>query len=148
MCLSPKNQKCSFISRIALLFSISALLFPRSVFLFNVFLFNGFFPRRLYFLLALLRAAQRDNNCLALKTSTWIVISFAFYSSFILHGSLENAISENLEWLKLNSWKHLELFWMYLTLPFFLQIAPNVFKCIFTIIDFLHTVFFKNNFHA
>ena len=51
MCLSPKNQKCPFIpriaifSRIGLLFSRSALLFPRSVFLFNVCLSNGFFPR-------------------------------------------------------------------------------------------------------
>ena len=50
MCLSPKNQKCHFIPRIAifysqnsLLFSRSALLFPRSAFLFNVCLSNGFF---------------------------------------------------------------------------------------------------------
>ena len=54
------------------------------------------------------------------------MISYAFYSSFILHDSLENAISEDLEWLKLISWKHVEPFWMYLTLPFFLRIAPNV----------------------
>ena len=114
------SQNCHF-SRIALLFSRSALLFPRSVFLFNVCLSNGFFPRWLYFLLVLLRAAQRDDNCLALKTSTWSMISYAFYSSFILHDSLENAISEDLEWLKSISWKHLEPFWMYLTLPFYYE---------------------------
>ena len=45
MCISPKNQKCPFIARIVLLFSRSALLFPRSIFLFNVCLSNDFFPR-------------------------------------------------------------------------------------------------------
>ena len=83
--------------------------------------FKWFFPRWLYFLLVLLRAAQRDDNCLALKTSTWSMISYAFYSCFILQDSLENAISEDLEWLKLISWKYLVPFWMHLTLPFFLK---------------------------
>ena len=101
-CLSPKNQKFPFIPRIAIFpvlpfyFLEVLFCFPRGVFLFNVCLSNGFFPRWLYFLLVLLRAAQRDDNCLALKTSTWSMISYAFYSSFILHDSLENAISEDL----------------------------------------------------
>ena len=110
----PKNQKWPFILRMALLFSIvallfsrSALLFPRSVFLFNVCVFQMLFPRWLYFLLFLLRAAQRNVICLALKTSAWCMISYVFYSSLILHDSLENAIFEHLKWLKLISWKHL-----------------------------------------
>ena len=45
----------------------------------------------------------RDDIYLALQTSTWSMISYAFYSSFILDDSSENAISEDLEWLKLIS---------------------------------------------
>ena len=46
LCPFPKNQKCSFITRIALLFSKSAHLFPRSVFfLFTVCVKNAFFPQ-------------------------------------------------------------------------------------------------------
>ena len=32
------------------------------------------------------------------------MISYVFYSSFSLHDSLKNAISEHLEWLKLIDW--------------------------------------------
>ena len=33
-------------------------------------------------------------------TSSWNVICYAFYSNFSFHDSLENAVSEQLEWLK------------------------------------------------
>ena len=66
-------QKCFFVSQKCLFVCLS----------------NGFFPRWLYFLLVLLGAAQRVDNCLALKTSTWSMISYAFCSSFILHDSLK-----------------------------------------------------------
>ena len=39
----------------------------------------------------------KDDICLALKNSTWSMISDAFYSSFILRDSLKNAVSEDLE---------------------------------------------------
>ena len=127
MCLFLKNQKCLFIPRIAifpeLLFHIPEVPFclPEvSFYLMRVWLSNAFLPRWLYFLLGLFRAAW-DDICLALKTSTWSMISYAFYSCFILQDSLENAISEDLEWLKLISWKYLVPFWMHLTLPFFLK---------------------------
>ena len=35
-----------------------------------------------------------------LKTSKWSIIFYDFYSSFSLHDSLENDVSEYLEWLK------------------------------------------------
>ena len=142
----PKNQKWPFILRMALLFSIvallfsrSALLFPRSVFLFNVCVFQMLFPRWLYFLLFLLRAAQRNVICLALKTSAWCMISYVFYSSLILLDSLENAIFEHLEWLKLISWKHLVPLLNVSDHALLSKVAHDVSKCIFTIIDFLGT---------
>ena len=53
------------------------------------------------------------------------MISYAFYSSFILHNSLENAISEYLEWLKLFSAL------LNASDPaIFSKIVPDVFKCI------------------
>ena len=35
-----------------------------------------------------------------LKTSSWSMIFYTFYSNFSLHVSLENAVSKHLEWLK------------------------------------------------
>ena len=65
------------------------------------------------------------------------MISYVFDSSFSLHDSLENAISEHLEWLKLIDWNHLVLFLNVFDPALFSKIAPDFFKCIFTIIDFL-----------
>ena len=94
MWLLPKNEKCPFIPIIAIFpelhfyFLEVPLSFPQVSFYSMCVSFKWFFPRWLYFLLVLLRAAQRDYICLGLKTSTWSMISYAFYSSFILHDSL------------------------------------------------------------
>ena len=124
-------------SRVAILFSTSALLFPRSVFLFNVCVFQMLFSGWLYLLLFLLRAAQRNVTCLALKTSAWCMISYVFYSSLILHDSFENAIFEHLELLKLISWKHLVPLLSVSDHVLLSKVAADVSKCIFTILDFL-----------
>ena len=135
-CLFLKNQKCPFIPRIAifleLLFFIPEVPFclPEVSFYFmRVCLSNAFLPRWLYFLLGLLRAAW-DDICLALKTSTWSMISYAFYSCFILQDSLENAISEDLEWLKLINWKYISALLNASDPVLFSKIVPDVFKCI------------------
>ena len=136
MYLFLKNQKCPFIPRIAifpeLLFYIPEVPFclPEvSFYLMRVWLSNAFLPRWLYFPLGLLRAAW-DDICLALKTSTWSMISYAFYSCFILQDSLENAISEDLEWLKLISWKYISALLNASDPVLFSKIVPDVFKCI------------------
>ena len=127
---SSKIQNCHF-SRIAVYIPKVPFCIPEvSFYLMCVCLSNGFFPRWLYFLLVLLRAAQRDDNCLALKTSTWSMISYAFYSSFILQDSSENAISEDLEWLKLISWKYISALLNASDPVLFSKIVPDVFKCI------------------
>ena len=66
MCIFSKNQKCPFIPRIEIFPELHFYIpkvpffFPEvSFYLMCVFISNGFFPRCLYFLLVLLRAAQR-----------------------------------------------------------------------------------------
>ena len=114
------SQNCHF-SRVALLFSRSALLSPRSAFLFNMCLSNGFFQGDCTFYLSCSELLRETIIALLLKPLHGVWFFYAFYSSFILHDSLKNAISEDLEWLKLISSKHLAPFWMYLTCPFFYE---------------------------
>ena len=156
MCLFPKMKNSLLFPEWPFYFLKLLFYFPEvpfcfpevSFYLMCVCVFQMLFPSWLYFLLVLLRAAQRDVICLALKTSTWCMISYIFYSSLILHDSLENAVFEHLKWLKLLSWKHLVPFLNVSDHVLVSKVAPDISKCVFTIIDFLDIVLFKNNFHA
>ena len=104
MCIFLKNQKCPFIPRIAtfpeLLFYIPkvAFCFPEvSFYLMCVCVFQMVFSQGDCTFYLSCSELLKDDICLALKNSTWSMISDAFYSSFILHDSLKNAVSEDLE---------------------------------------------------
>ena len=117
------SQNGSLFSRVALYFPEVPFCFPEVSFYLMCVSFKCFFP-----------------FCLALKTSTWCMISYVFiimYFLCILHDSLENAIFEHLEWLKLISWKHLVPFLSVSDHALVSKVAPDVSKGIFTIIDFL-----------
>ena len=83
MCPST-SQRCSFIPR-------SAFFSPKIPYCFPELFFR--LPKVTSIL---------DN----LKISKWSMIFYLFYSNFSPHDSLEDAVSEHLEWLKFPSPKH------------------------------------------
>ena len=103
-------QSCPLVFQKCLLFICCVRLFPRILFS--------------QLIVPSPRPAQRDNICLGLvlfplgslywlnydasllKTSTWSMTFYVFYSNFSLDNSYENAVSQHLEWLKFPAPKH------------------------------------------
>ena len=90
VCPFPKNQNCPFIFQ-------KCPFFPRSVFLFNVCVCfsNVFFSQVIVLSTCPAESCSEKLHLRALKNSTWSMISYVFYSSFIFYDSLENTISED-----------------------------------------------------